>query len=128
MEENLKIIGVGLDIIEIDRVREIVMKYKNFLERIFSVEERKQINTKKDIFPSTAARFSAKEAFIKALGGRFNGWCWKDVEVLTGINGKPEIRLKNKALEEAVRRGIKDIKVSLSHSNKYAVAVVIILG
>lgn len=128
MEENLKILGIGLDIIEIDRVREVAVRYKNFLERIFSIEERRQINNKKDKYPSIAARFSAKEAFIKALGGRFEGWCWKDVEILTGISGKPEIRLKNKALEEIIKRGVKDIKVSLSHSNKYAVAVVIILG
>ncbi len=128
MTENLRILGVGLDIIEIDRIREISLKYRNFLERILSIEERRQIGNKKDKFPSIAVRFSAKEAFIKALGGRFEGWCWKDVEVLTGINGVPEIRLKNKALEEAVKRGIKEIKISLSHSNKYAVAVVIILG
>lgn len=128
MTENLRILGVGLDIIEIDRIREISLKYRNFLERILSIEERRQISNKKDKFPSIAVRFSAKEAFIKALGGRFEGWYWKDVEVLTGINGVPEIRLKNKALEEAVKRGIKEIKISLSHSNKYAVAVVIILG
>ncbi len=128
MTENLRILGVGLDIIEIDRIREIALKYRNFLERILSIEERRQIINKKDKFPSIAVRFSAKEAFIKALGGRFEGWRWQDVEVLTGINGAPEIRLKNKALEEAVKRGIKEIKISLSHSNKYAVAVVIILG
>ncbi|MEN2984336.1 MAG: holo-ACP synthase [Dictyoglomaceae bacterium] len=128
MEENLKILGIGLDIVEIDRIREVVIKHKNFLERILSVEERRQISSKKNNFSSIAVRFSAKEAFIKALGGKFEGWCWRDVEILTGVNGKPEIRLKNKALEEAVRRGIKDIKVSLSHSNKYAVAIVIILG
>lgn len=128
MGENLRVLGLGLDIIEIDRMRDVSKKYKNFIERIFSIEERKQLINRKNIYPSLSARFSAKEAFIKALGGKYEGWCWKDVEVLTGFNGKPEIRLKNKALQEAMKRGIKDIKVSLSHSNKYAVAVVIILG
>lgn len=128
MEDNLKILGLGLDIIEIDRIREAYQRHKNFIERIFSIEERRQLINKKNIFPSLAVRFSAKEAFIKALGGKYEGWCWRDIEILTGLNGKPEIRLKNKALEEAVKRGIKDIKISLSHSNKYAVAVVIILG
>ncbi|PMQ01005.1 MAG: holo-[acyl-carrier-protein] synthase [Dictyoglomus sp. NZ13-RE01] len=128
MEENLKILGLGLDIIEIDRIREACIKHKNFIERIYSLEERRQVLGRKDIYPSLAVRFSAKEAFIKALGGKYEGWCWRDVEILTGINGKPEVRLKNKALEEALKRGIKDIKLSLSHSNKYAVAVMIILG
>lgn len=128
MEDNLKVLGLGLDIIEIDRIREAYQRHRNFIERILSIEERRQLINKKDIFPSLAVRFSAKEAFIKALGGRYEGWCWRDIEILTGLNGKPEIRLKNKALEEAIKRGIKDIKISLSHSSKYAVAVVIILG
>jgi len=124
----MKILGIGLDIIEIDRIREVYQRHKIFLERIFSIDERKQLMNKKDIYPSLAVRFSAKEAFIKALGGKYEGWNWKDIEILTGINGKPEIRLKNRALEEAIKREIKEIKVSLSHSNKYAVAIVIILG
>lgn len=120
-------IEVGLDIVEIERIRKICERYKNFKERIYSHEELKQLGNKKDIYASLAARFAAKEAFIKAIGGRYQGWNWKDVEVLYGINGKPEIRLKNKALEVALEKKVKEIKVSLSHTHRYAVAVVVII-
>ncbi len=119
-------IEVGLDIIEIERIKNVCEKYKNFKERIYSQEELKQIGSKKDIYPSLAARFAAKEAFIKAIGGKYPGWSWKDIEVLYGLNGKPEIRLRNKALEIALEKRIKEIKLSLSHTRKYAVAVVVI--
>lgn len=120
-------IEVGLDIVEIERIKKICERYKNFKERIYSHEELRQLGNKKDVYASLAARFAAKEAFIKAIGGRYSGWNWKDVEVLYGINGKPEIRLKNKALEVALEKKVKEIKVSLSHTHKYAVAVVVIV-
>lgn len=119
-------IEVGLDIVEIERVKKVYERHKTFIERIFSIDERCQIRTKKNIFPSLAAHFAAKEAFIKAMGGKYPGWCWRDVEILYGLNGKPEIRLKNKALEMALQKRVKEVKVSLSHTNKYAVAIVIL--
>jgi len=61
------------------------------------------------------------------LGGRYEGWRWKDVEILYGINGRPEVRLKNKALEVVLQRGVREIKLSLSHTHKYAVAIVILI-
>ncbi len=124
--ENISL-EVGLDIIEIERIKNACEKYRNFKERIYSPEELKQLGNKKDIYASLAARFAAKEAFIKALGGRYEGWRWKDVEILYGLNGKPEVRLKNKALEMALQKGIREIKVSLSHTHKYAVAIVILV-
>lgn len=120
-------IEVGLDIVEIERIKRICERYKNFKERIYSHEELRQLGSKKDIYASLAARFAAKEAFIKAIGGRYSGWNWRDVEVLYGINGKPEVRLKNRALEVALEKKVKEIKVSLSHTHKYAVAVVVIV-
>lgn len=124
--ENISL-EVGLDIIEIERIKNACEKHRNFKERIYSYEELKQLGNKKDIYASLAARFAAKEAFIKALGGRYEGWRWKDVEILYGLNGKPEIRLKNKALEVALQKGIREVKVSLSHTHKYAVAIVILV-
>jgi holo-[acyl-carrier protein] synthase len=123
--ENV-IIDVGLDIVEIERIKKVCEKYKRFKERIYSLRELEQLSGKKDLYPSLAARFAAKEAFIKAIGGKYSGWNWKDVEILYGINGKPEINLRNKALEFALQKGVKDIKVSISHTHKYAVAVVVI--
>jgi len=118
---------VGLDIVEIERIKRACEKHKSFKERIYSHEELRQLGNRKDIYASLAARFAAKEAFIKALGGRYEGWRWKDVEILYGINGRPEVRLKNKALEVVLQRGVREIKLSLSHTHKYAVAIVILI-
>lgn len=127
---NLVIVGVGVDIIEIDRVRKVYERKKTrFLNRVFTSEEIEYIMAKKNPFPSMAARFSAKEAVSKALGTGIGGKVgFKDIIIENLSGGQPAIRktcrLNNMLSElEAVTASI---HLSLSHSRDYAVAYVII--
>ena len=72
-----------------------------------------------------ATRFAAKEAVVKALGPDISGIGWKDMEVVSGEDGAPSIKLHGKAVERLKELGITDLAVSLSHSKDYAVASVV---
>ena len=119
------IIGLGTDIIEIERVRRAVGK-KNFLNNVFTETEQNYCNSRgKNSAASYAARFAAKEAFFKALGtGIFTRLT--DVEIVNDERGAPKIFLRGKAKISADERGVKKISVSLSHSREVATAVCII--
>ena len=112
--------GIGIDIIEIDRIKTAVKQFKSdFLNKIFTKKEIDYCTSKKALkYPELAARFAAKEAYSKAIGTGINGIKWKDIEVVNMKNGKPEIYFKKKRNNKAC--------VSLSHSKLYATAVVMI--
>ncbi len=117
--------GIGIDIIEIERVQAAAEKYgANFLRRVFTPAELQYCQRKKTLkYPELAVRFAAKEAYSKAIGtgiGGFgrknNGVGWTDIEIVSNSAGKPHISFKGKILKKAL--------VSLSHSRDYAVASV----
>lgn len=114
---------IGTDIVEIDRIRKSAQK-ERFLKHVFSSDELEFLNKKRDPAPSMAANWAAKEAFSKALGTGVRGFELYEVEVLRDELGAPFFRLSGKAEEIAQGLGIKPI-VSLSHSDKYAVAFVV---
>lgn len=119
------IIGLGTDIIEIERVRRAVNK-ENFLDSVFTEAEQTYCNGRgKNSAASYAARFAAKEAFFKAIG---TGIVTRlaEVEVVNDERGAPKIFLHDKAATLANERGIKKISVSLSHSRDFATAVCIV--
>lgn len=115
------ICGVGSDIIEIDRVKKAAAG-EGFLKRVFTDQEISLCRRKPDFFAALAVRFAGKEAVVKALGTGFRGCAWKDVEVVSGEQGQPEVVLYGGALEIARGKGIKKIWISLSHSRGNAVA------
>ena len=119
------IIGIGIDIADLERIRRIVQKDSDrFLKRVYTPEELDICMARKDPVPGLAARFAAKEAFSKCFGlGWGSGLAWRDVGVINNELGKPELLLRNKAIE--LTSG-KKTWVSLSHTDKYAVASVII--
>ncbi len=117
--------GIGVDIIEIDRIREAVDKYGNgFLEKVFTEKEINYCRGRRAMrYPELAVRFAAKEAYAKAIGtgiagfGRNNhGIKWKDMEVVNNSHGKPLFAVKGRVSD--------NVHVSLSHSRDYAVASV----
>lgn len=117
--------GIGIDIIEIERIKEAVEKYgRSFLSKIFTAGELKYCRSRKTFkYPELAVRFAAKEAYSKAigtglagLGRKQKGLNWKSVEVVNKASGKPLLSI-NKKID---RRS----QVSLSHSRDYAVASV----
>jgi len=119
------IIGVGTDIIEIERVRRAVGR-KNFLNNVFTEIEQAYCQSRgKNSAASYAARFAAKEAFFKALGTGIV-LPLTDVEIVNDVRGVPKIFLRGKIQTLAAERGVKKISVSLSHSRDFATAVCVI--
>ena len=122
------IYGIGIDIIEVSRIeKQISSERKRFREILFSENEIKYCDDKKSKAQNYAARFAAKEAFLKAIGtGLRDGLNWKNIEILNDELGKPEIVLHGKAKKIIKENGISNINVSLSHLKETAVAVVIL--
>lgn len=121
------IFGIGTDIIEVDRIRGFISKGESFKQRVFTDPEIAYCDSHRDPAPFYAARFSAKEAFVKALGtGFINGIGFNQIELYHDELGKPEIRLTGKALEVAEEKGITKIHVSISHVKECANAVVLL--
>lgn len=119
------IIGVGIDNIEVERIKNQVDNSSNFKEKIFSPQEIEYCESKKNYAESFAARFTAKEAFLKAIGkGWRDGIKFSDIEVLNDKLGKPELFLHNKAKSSISNQD--SIHVSLSHTKEMAFAFVII--
>lgn len=117
--------GIGVDIIEIDRIREMIDRQgEKFLRRVFTDKEIEYCRSKKIPFQHYAARFAAKEAFSKALS---TGWRaefrWKDIEVSNNDVGQPSITLYGTLAEKI---GSDRVHVSLSHSDRSVVAFVLI--
>ena len=121
------IYGTGTDIIEVSRIKSVMERDIGFREKIFTPGEIAYCETKKHKYENYAARFSAKEAFLKAIG---TGWRFgirfADIDVYHDEYGKPLIKLTGKAEQLAKDEGISKIHVSLSHLKEMATAVVIV--
>lgn len=121
------IAGLGIDMVEVERVAAKIDKESGFRELVFSRREINYCETKKNKFEHYAARFAAKEAFYKAMGtGWMNETSFNEIEVINDHKGKPELVLLGKTSEIISRTGIRNIFVSLSHLKTMAIAVVII--
>ena len=120
-------ISCGVDIIEIDRVKESIEQLGDkFLNRVFTDKEIEYCESRKNQkYQHYAARFAAKEAAFKAVSGQIDdkyNVCWKDFEVTNDEQGRPSIKLVG--IDE---KSIEDIDISISHCKKYAVANVTVL-
>ena len=122
------VVGIGIDIEEIERVAR-VFSTPRALARVFTPHEIAYCQPKRNRFQHLAVRFAAKEALFKALGtGLSGGLHWTDAEVLNEPSGKPYLTLSGAAKDLADQLGIQTILVSLSHSRQYAVAQVLLLA
>jgi holo-[acyl-carrier protein] synthase len=121
------IVGLGLDIAEIDRIEAAVTRHgAPFLERIYTTREVAYCESHKNKFERYAARFAAKEAAMKALGtGWRRGVRWRDIEVARDPSGKPTLRLEGAARQIATGLGVKNISLTITHSGNLALAEVI---
>jgi len=120
--------GLGNDVARIGRFRRFVAEGKQaLLERIFAAGELDYALAKADPAPHLAARFAAKEAFLKALGlGWRCGITWHDVQVVRNELGRPDIALSGRAAELFRSAGHATIHLSCSHDGDYAFATVIL--
>ena len=116
-------VGLGVDIVEIERMRNILTRRPRFAEQVFSPEERAYCDKKANPATHYALRFAAKEAVVKALGTGFSDGIWvHDIEVERMKSGKPLVKLSGRALEVAEEQGIRDLSLSMSYTHSDAVA------
>jgi holo-[acyl-carrier protein] synthase len=122
------IVGTGVDIAEVPRIRESIERYGvRFLNRIYTEAEISYCEEKASRFESYAARFAAKEAGMKALGtGWSRGVRWRDIEVVRPKGQRPTIQFHGEAAAIATKLGAKNIALSLTHTSEQALAHVIL--
>jgi len=116
---------IGIDIIDIDRVKKAAERTPRFLTRVFTRRELAYCLSKKNPYPSLAARFAAKEAIRKTHPLFNSGIRYHDTEVIVNENGQPQLILHGKAREKFDEH-FKQMALSLSHADKQAIAAVII--
>jgi holo-[acyl-carrier protein] synthase len=124
----LMIIGTGVDIAEVPRIRETIERFGDrFLHRIFTDGEISYCERRASRFESYAARFAAKEAGMKALGtGWSRGVRWRDIEVVRPKGQRPTIQFHGEAAAIAAKLGTKNIALSLTHTSEQALAHIIL--
>lgn len=122
------IVGMGVDIAEVERVREAIARHGDrILQRVFTPLEIAYCQRHKNSDERFAARFAAKEAGMKALGtGWRNGVTWKDFEVANEPSGKPTLRLTGRAAELCAALGGARVHLTITHTEATAFAQVII--
>jgi holo-[acyl-carrier protein] synthase len=122
------ILGTGVDIAEVPRIRETIERFGDrFLRRIFTEGEIRYCERKARRFESYAARFAAKEAGMKALGtGWSRGVRWRDIEVVRPKGQRPTIQFHGEAAAIAAKLGTKNIALSITHTAEEALAHVIL--
>jgi len=123
------IIGIGCDIIKVERIQNAITKNSRFCEKLFTPAEIEYCSRKANSAQSFAARFAAKEAVMKALGTGWDGKVnWLDIEVINSASGAPSIKLTGGAKEMADELKVKNICLSLAHEKDFALAYIILEG
>ena len=123
-DKQSPILGLGTDIIEIDRIRQSIEAHKErFLAKLFTLSEQEYCLKHQEAAVHFAGRFAAKEAIAKALGTGFGEHLsWQDIEILNGEHGRPDVVFSEQA---KARFGHPRILVSISHCHHYATATAI---
>jgi holo-[acyl-carrier protein] synthase len=124
------IIGTGVDLAEVARIRESIERFGDrFLHRVFTEGEITYCERRANRCESYAARFAAKEAGMKALGtGWSRGIRWRDIEVVRAKGQRPTIQFHGEAATVAAKLGTKNIALSITHTSEQALAHVILEG
>ena len=121
------IIGIGIDIVTVERFARGLPSEPGLKEDLFTEGEIAHCEGKARSAECFAARFAAKEAFLKAVGtGWRDGLAFKQIEVFADRLGKPELKLRGKASEAAAALNVRAVHLSMSHEATHAVAVVIL--
>jgi holo-[acyl-carrier protein] synthase len=122
------IVGLGIDLIEIDRIRSVYARHQQrFLNRILTPAEKEYVTQHADPSARLSGRWAAKEAGLKSLGtGLADGIGWRDIEILPDERGKPILHLHGKAAERAQLLEANVSHVTITHSNGLAMAQVIL--
>ncbi|MBC8327932.1 MAG: holo-ACP synthase [Planctomycetes bacterium] len=120
--------AVGIDLVDVDRLRASIERGgQAFLDKVYTPAEQAYCGSRKDPAPHYAARFAAKEAAMKAIGSGFgqDGVGFRDFELLKDDAGRPRLELHGAAAERARERGVRSLRVSITHTDHGAAAVVV---
>ena len=122
------VVGIGTDLVDIDRFRIVLRRRPSMADRLFTAGERSYAARAADPTARLAARFAAKEAALKALGYGLGGMRMADIEVIRAADGQPELVLHGDARSTAAEHGVGRWLVSLSHTDRLAQATVVALA
>jgi holo-[acyl-carrier protein] synthase len=122
----VKIIGLGVDLADIDRVERVLGKYPRFAERCFTEHERQYAFRFAKPSRRLAARFAGKEAVMKSMGTGWRRIRWQDIEITGG--GKPTVRMSGRAEARASHLGITEVLVTITHTDTSALVMAIAVG
>jgi holo-[acyl-carrier protein] synthase len=119
------VIGIGVDVVDIDRFRRSLQRTPSMRERLFTPIELDDVAPQADPVPSLAARFAAREAVMKSLGLGLGAFGFHDVWVERAASGAPSLAITGRAAELAAAAGVSRWHLSLTHSDLVAVAYVV---
>lgn len=122
----MKILGLGVDLAEIDRVARVLAKYPRFAERCFTEHEREYAFRYARPERRLAARFAGKEAVMKSLGTGWRRIRWQDIEITGG--GKPTVRMSGNASKRAETLGVTEVLVTITHTDTSALVMAVAVG
>lgn len=120
-------IGIGTDLVELGRFRRAMERTPGIVERLFTSGERAYAERRGDPTERYAARFAAKEAVLKAMSAGIGECAFREIEVVRAESGAPSVRLHGKAAELAAGRGVREWRLTLSHTASLAQAIAVAL-
>jgi len=122
----MEIVGLGVDLADIDRVRSVLDRYPRFADRCFTEHERDYAYRFTKPERRFAARFAGKEAVMKSLGTGWRQLRWRDIEITGG--GKPTVRLAGGAAHRATMLGVSEVLVTITHTGTSALVMAVAVG
>ena len=120
-------IGIGVDLCEVDRMRTALGRTPTLRGRVFTDEEQAYCDRRHDPTERYAARFAAKEAVMKAMGVGVGACRWRDIEVARAGSGAPSVRLHGGARALAEGLGIREWRLTMTHTHRIAEAIAVAL-
>lgn len=120
-------IGIGTDLVSLDRFRLALERTPRIVDRLFSADERAYAEKRTDPTERYAARFAAKEAVLKAMGVGLWQFPLRDIEVVRAESGQPSVLLHGKAALMATERGVTEWRLTLTHTDDLAHAIAVAL-
>jgi len=122
----MRIVGLGVDLADIERVRRVLGKYPRFAERCFTDHEREYAFRFARPERRLAARFAGKEAVMKSLGTGWRRIRWQEIEITGG--GKPTVRMSGTAARRANQLGVSEVLVTITHTDTSALVMAVAVG
>lgn len=122
----MRILGLGVDLSDIERVRSVLAKYPRFAERCFTEHEREYAFRFARPERRLAARFAGKEAVMKSMGTGWRRIRWQDIEITGG--GKPTVNMRGSAAARASLLGVTEVLVTITHTDTAALVMAVAVG